>query len=64
MSEWDEEYNERLVLAAGETLELLAEIRDQHLIPRCGMDDCDSCDDKLFAAQIDALLAKIEGGGK
>ena len=62
MSEWDEEYNGRLVSAAGEMLELLAEIRDQHLIPRCGRDDCTDCDDKLFAAQIDALLAKIEGG--
>ena len=52
----------QLAMTAPEMLELLAEIRDQHLIPRCGRDDCDSCDDKLFAAQIDALLAKIEGG--
>ena len=51
-----------LAMAAPEMLELLAEIRDQHLIPRCGRDDCDSCDDKIFAAQIDALLEKIEGG--
>ena len=52
----------RLIAAAPDMLELLAEIRDQHLIPRCGMDDCDSCDDKIFAARIDALVEKIEGG--
>lgn len=51
-----------LFAAAPEMLELLCEIRDQHLIPRCGMDDCTDCDDKIFAARIDALLAKIEGG--
>ena len=62
MSEWDDQTIERLVLAAANMFELLAEIRDQHLIPRCGRDDCDSCDDKIFAAQIDALLEKIEGG--
>lgn len=62
MSKWDDQINKRLVLAAREMFELLAEIRDQHLIPRCGRDDCDSCDDKIFAAQIDALMEKIEGG--
>ena len=52
----------RLIAAAPEMLELLAEIRDQHLIPRCGMDDCTDCDDKIFAARIDALIDKIERG--
>jgi hypothetical protein len=50
-----------LFAAAPEMLELLAEIRDHPLIPRCGFDDCKDCT-LGFAAQIDALLAKIEGG--
>jgi hypothetical protein len=56
------EANARLIAAATDMLELLAEIRDQHLIPRCGRDDCNDCDDKIFAARIDALIEKIEGG--
>ena len=50
-----------LIAAAPEMFELLAEIRDQHLVPRCGMDDCTDCDDKIFAGRIDALLATMEG---
>ena len=52
----------QLAMAAPEMLELLAEIRDQYLIPRCGLDDCTDCDDKIFAGRIDALMEKIEGG--
>jgi hypothetical protein len=51
-----------LAMAATDMFEMLAEIRDQHLIPRCGFDDCTDCDDKIFAARIDELLTKIEGG--
>lgn len=42
---------ERLIAAAPEMLELLKDIRDNYILPPCGRDG------------IDALLAKIEGGG-
>ena len=50
----DEEYesNGRLIAAAPEMLELLREIRNSDILPPCRRD------------AIDALLDKIEGGGK
>ena len=58
MSERDEEYNERLVLAAGEMFELLSDVRRYVVAANLRGDGYAEINLKA----IDALLAKIEGG--
>ena len=58
MSEWDEEYNGRLVLAAGEMFELLSDVRQY--VADANLRGDGYAEINLKA--IDALLAKIEGG--
>ena len=60
MSDWDDETIERLVLAAPEMFELLADVRQY--VADANLRGLGYAEIDLKA--IDALLAKIEGGEK